>query len=815
MLENICYTYDDGTMETVAEYTYTRDGQLHSIRDLKNHSTTVYEYDASGRFVGSYVYDETNFATDFSSSVEYDTDDGRICNTTYKWNYLSCDGEYNILSIYEYDYYQDGSISTLDISSGAVSMEIQYLYDYLKRLGTIEHNQAEGVDIRDEYLYYEVDGNATGLIEEYRNTVGNSTTTYNYTYDSKGNITKIVIGDKEIRYTYDDLGQLLSEENEIANRSFTYTYDNAGNIKSKKVCNLSTGVVASNQTYTYSSSAWGDMLTAFGSTGQIIYDEIGNPLTYNNGTTYHFTWDGRQLTKATIGNSNYTFTYSDEGIRTSKTLSSGSRIEYVLNGSQILAEITDSYVVSYIYDAKGTPIGMQHRLSSYAKGVWDVFWFERNLQGDIVAVYNSDGVKCISYIYDAWGKTLKTTTHNSTGTNAYASKNSFRYRGYYYDKDLGLYYLQSRYYDPNTCRFINADGQLNTDHILGTNLFAYCYNNPVMYVDPTGHAPDWNLLFMGALLVGIGALAVAAAFAAPVSCYLVVELAYLALAEAGALTAAIGASEVYESFTGNNPVKDDFGEQAYDALKYGSMAVVSMGATIIEVGAAISVCFVAGTMVKAAEGDIPIENIQVGDYVYAHNPETGETELKPVVNTFVNEATELVHVFTDGEEIICTNEHPFYSPVKGWTEACKLRAGDILVSLNGDYVVVEQVQHEILESPIKVYNFEVEDFHTYFVGDGDGVLVHNDCGWSSIVESSKAYNTVKHFDKQQTANYESTLTKLASGNTSGLNIHTLNNGMKAADLTGFGKGRGAGRIIYQVVDGVIEIFEVTIKHYKK
>ena len=309
-----------------------------------------------------------------------------------------------------------------------------------------------------------------------------------------------------------------------------------------------------------------------------------------------------------------------------------------------------------------------------------------------------------------------------------------------------MYYLQSRYYDAKICRFINADGQLNTDHILGTNLFAYCYNNPVMYVDYSGNSPDWNLLLQGALLVGMGALAVAAAFAAPVSCLLVVELAYFAVAEAGALAAAIGASEIYESFTGDNPIKDDVGEQAYGTLKYGSLFVMSMGASIIEVGSAISVCFVAGTMVKTAEGDVPIENIQVGDYVYAHNPETRETELKTVVNTFVNEATELVHVFTDGEEIICTNEHPFYSPIKGWVEACKLRAGDILVSLNGEYIVVEQVQHEILEAPIKVYNFEVEDFHTYFVGNGDGVLVHNDCGkftkdQQAVIELAKENKT--------------------------------------------------------------------------
>ena len=425
------------------------------------------------------------------------------------------------------------------------------------------------------------------------------------------------------------------------------------------------------------------------------------------------------------------FTYDDNGIRTSKTVN-GVTHTYQLNGSQIVSESWGDKLLVYLYDSTGMPIGMMYRTTSYDINDWDIFWFEKNLQGDIVAVYNETGTKVVSYNYtDAWGNYSVSYTNGGGSTGA--QYNPFRYRGYYYDTDLGMYYLQSRYYDPNTCRFINVDGQLNTDHILGTNLYAYCYNNPVMYVDYSGNAPDWNLFLQGALLVGIGALAVAAAFAAPVSCLLVVELAYFTLAVAGATSATIGSAEMYESFTGDNPVKDSVGESAYDVLKYGSLFVMSMGASIIEVGTSISVCFVAGTLVKAAEGDIPIENIQVGDYVYAHNPETGETELKPVVNTFINEATELVHVFADGEEIICTNEHPFYSPIKGWVEACKLRAGDILVSLNGEYIIVEQVQHEILEAPIKVYNFEVEDFHTYFVGDGEGVLVHNTCGANSIL----------------------------------------------------------------------------------
>jgi len=123
----------------------------------------------------------------------------------------------------------------------------------------------------------------------------------------------------------------------------------------------------------------------------------------------------------------------------------------------------------------------------------------------------------------------------------------------------------------------------------------------------------------------------------------------------------------------------------------------------------------------------PIEEITAGDYVWACNPETGEKGLKKVVQTFENKADELVHVYVNGEEIITTPEHPFYAPSKGWIKAIHLRAGDALILQNDKYVIVEMVQHEILEAPMTVYNFEVEDFHTYYVGESS-VLVHNECG---------------------------------------------------------------------------------------
>ena len=95
-----------------------------------------------------------------------------------------------------------------------------------------------------------------------------------------------------------------------------------------------------------------------------------------------------------------------------------------------------------------------------------------------------------------------------------------------------------------------------------------------------------------------------------------------------------------------------------------------------------------------------------------------------------------MHVKTDGDEIVCTREHPFYVPVRGWAAACDLRAGDILVRSNGEYVVVEAIEHELLESPITVYNFEVEDFHTYYVGD-TSVLVHNKCGYDRKISPTR------------------------------------------------------------------------------
>ncbi len=142
----------------------------------------------------------------------------------------------------------------------------------------------------------------------------------------------------------------------------------------------------------------------------------------------------------------FSFEYNDEGIRTSKTVN-GVRTDYYLNGTNIVAEVTNGNVTLYLYDATGSVIGMQYHASSYAEGVFDSSWFEKNAQGDIVAVYSANGTKLASYTYDAWGNF--TVSYTNGGESTYAANNPFRYRGYYYDTDLGLFYLNSRYYDSN------------------------------------------------------------------------------------------------------------------------------------------------------------------------------------------------------------------------------------------------------------------------------------------------------------------------------------------------------------------------------
>ena len=276
-----------------------------------------------------------------------------------------------------------------------------------------------------------------------------------------------------------------------------------------------------------------------------------------------------------------------------------------------------------------------------------------------------------------------------------------------------------------------------------TNLYAYCNNNPVNKSDPTGMISSWGKVAIGVGIIAAAALltvatggAAAGTIVAAVHC---VAAGALEGAVIGAVTGAVtGAAEGAIASRITNGNWSGAVDAAWNGMATGFMTGAITGAIT---GALTSpYCFVAGTTVLTASGAVAIETIHAGDYVWAWDEETGQTELREVLETYVNETDELIHVHVGGEEIITTPGHPFYAPRKGWTKATDLRAGDILVFVNGEYVVVEQIQHELLEAPIPVYNLNVDRFHTYFVSDL-GILVHNSCGTELSDDALRNFGT--------------------------------------------------------------------------
>ena len=230
---------------------------------------------------------------------------------------------------------------------------------------------------------------------------------------------------------------------------------------------------------------WGDKLTRYnGET--ITYDEIGNPLSYRDGM--EMTWlNGRKLTTLQSGNDSISYKYDSNGVITSKTVNGVEYTYEYLNG-HLMHETRGEKVFDYCYDTNGQLYAVSYKANSSTDAV--TYYYAHNWRGDITSIYDAGGNVVAKYEYDDWGNVLTVTdASNSEITNPahIANLNPFRYRSYYYDSESGLYYLMSRYYDPVTHRFVNADGYFQSgDNILDTNMNAYCRNNPIMNLDFTG-----------------------------------------------------------------------------------------------------------------------------------------------------------------------------------------------------------------------------------------------------------------------------------------------------------------------------------------
>ncbi|MBM7871484.1 RHS repeat-associated protein [Clostridium pascui] len=310
-----------------------------------------------------------------------------------------------------------------------------------------------------------------------------------YSYDKNGNIETITYNkgegtenEKKIYYTYNELNELIREDNQVLNKTIKYSYDMGGNILKREEFEYTREVpqtLGKTYEYKYEDTNWKDKLTSFydgEEIKQITYDAIGNPLTYDG---YTYTWEnGRQLKSIVKGNSNISFKYNDSGIRTEKTVN-GKTTKYHLLGDKVTFETDGENSIYYTYDSNDNLVSMN------LNGV--EYYYIRNAQGDITGLFDKTGKTVVSYRYDSWGQII-----NIDGElkDTLGKINPYRYRGYRYDDETSLYYLQSRYYNPSWGRFINADGIAGqTSNLLSHNMFAYCLNNPVNMVDHYGFLP--------------------------------------------------------------------------------------------------------------------------------------------------------------------------------------------------------------------------------------------------------------------------------------------------------------------------------------
>ena len=488
-LDYLIEIWYNGDTEASYLYEYNSNGSLYKITDNINGVITVYKYDADGSVSTCTEYDAETSATKISTSLTYD-DDSRLDTATVNFAQITSSGTQEGLLRRKYTYNSDNVISVCWVTANTSSSNIQYSYDDFDRLSGTTLN-TQNFTLGTTLSYKEIGNYTTGIIRSYANSINGAIVNgYFYEYDGNNNITKITdASGKEIRYTYDIYGQLLAEENEPLCLAFVYTYDDYGNILTKVTYELlengNRGTILDNISYNYFAD---NLLSVYDGHG-IAYDASGNPIRYYNGNDYRFLWDNGQLVSTQINNLVYHFTYNDLGLRTSKIDRSGNETVYLYSGDLLICEYDNSGITSYIYDAFDSLIGFTYRATGSATE--ETYWYEKNLFGDIAAIYNNNGAMLISYVYDAWGNF--TTTYHNNGSATNATVNKLKYRGYYYDDQLQMYYLQSRYYDPVIGRFISPDTLLPgvSGSLHGYNLYVYCFNNPVMYTDSTGNWPEW------------------------------------------------------------------------------------------------------------------------------------------------------------------------------------------------------------------------------------------------------------------------------------------------------------------------------------
>lgn len=490
------YEYDeDGRVsavteygEPLSEYAYTNEGRLSKLVDHENDRIWLYQYDIAGRLKTASSNDGKLVSYSFNSKNEAErvkiTEKGEnVSDTTYSYDSL-------------------GRVSGIQVQTRNYTGLQSYEVDGFGRLNsstTTMYADSPNLNVTKNYTYLTHNGNQTGrvgTIEYTKNINGNSSAlapALSYTYDANGNITYVYEnGVQKAKYYYDSLNRLIREDNAYINKTVVYNYNSNGDILSKVEYALtsseSLGEPTDTITYEYGDDSYPNVLTSYD--GQIMYYDYSGNITQCGTlslgwTEYNQLGAVAEWYRDEEGNRvrrRIDYTYDTSGIRTSKTVD-GVKTEYFYVGDKLVKQSTDGVPdndLYFSYSADGSPFCVNYDGTNY--------YYLLNLQGDVIGLYIANGTVVVSYVYDSWGKLISSQT-TSDRYDTLAEINPLRYRSYVYDNETQLYYLQARYYNPEWGRFINADSLLVAgDYLQGLNRYAYCFNNPVRYSDPSGYS---------------------------------------------------------------------------------------------------------------------------------------------------------------------------------------------------------------------------------------------------------------------------------------------------------------------------------------
>ena len=482
------------------EYDYNAKGQVARVRDNLLNRTTQSEYDLANRPVRVKTSEDAKHV--YTGQVAYDNVYGNLSEFTEKV------GENRQEYGTKFGYDDENRPTSLTYSaSGKEIGQSTTTIDKLNRT-TFSAVKLGSKTFTSEY-HFSAGGYGTGSVTNLVASITQPGCNCGYGYDDNGNIASATLNGKWTGYTYDALGQLIQVNDHSDTRSgengttWKYTYDLGGNIlKKERFAYADTTTPLETVTYTYGDANWRDKLTAVnGST--ICYDAIGNPL---NDGTWTYTWqNGRQLQKMQKAGVTVEFVYNADGLRVQKTVN-GVATKYTLHGKNIVHMTSGTDELHFFYDAQNRPAMVVYNGTAYA--------YVKSLQGDIVAILDENGNAVVSYGYDAWGAPLWCTGELA---ETLGKVQPFRYRGYVFDEETGLYYLRSRYYNPGWGRFVNADAEIAVEAKLwDAKLFLYCANNPVRYTDDGGNS-FWDVLadcgkalLVAAVVVAVVAVVIAA-----------------------------------------------------------------------------------------------------------------------------------------------------------------------------------------------------------------------------------------------------------------------------------------------------------------